>query len=74
MILHYTNPVYRHGLKGLIHASGYRSQKQFSEDIKYDTGDLSRVINGWMIPSQNVQKVMIKKLRITSEHLVKLLQ
>jgi len=66
-------PKYRWDLRFRIHRAGYRAIQDFSRDLRIDNSKISRILNGWEIPSLPLQKKIAEKLQLTSEGLVKLL-
>ncbi len=66
-------PKYRFLLKGKIHTKGFRTLREFGEFTDTDYSSLSRIINGWEIPSPNIQKRIARALGITTTDLHELL-
>lgn len=58
-------PTYRYRLKGSIHAAGFRTIREFSEAVGFDEAQLSRVLNGWHLPSPVMQKKMAETLAVS---------
>lgn len=64
-----TTPKYRFRLKSELHRVGFRTDGQFAEAIGYDRATLSRVLNGWWIPTVRMQGRMAAVLNITLREL-----
>lgn len=66
-------PSFRYGLKARIIEAGYRSMTEFASQIQVTDGRISRILNGWELPSPDVQKRITKRLSITLRELQTLL-
>ena len=66
-------PPYRFALKARIIESGFKSLSEFSGAIGHDLGRISRVINGWEIPSPPLQKAIARGLNMPLADLRRLL-
>ena len=49
-------PMYRFELKGAIHSAGFRTAREFCEQNGFDEAQVSRVLNGWHLPSPRMQR------------------
>jgi len=67
-------PSYRYGLKGKVHAAGFRTMREFAEVTKIDEALLSRIVTGWLYPSPKQQVSISRALRIAMGELRELLQ
>ena len=66
-------PSFRFLLKARIIEAGYRSMTEFASQIQVTDGRISRILNGWELPSPDVQKRITKRLSITLRELQTLL-
>ena len=66
-------PPYRFALKARIIESGFKTLSEFSRDINYDLGRISRVVSGWEVPSPALQKAISRGLNISVSELRRLL-
>ena len=65
-------PEYRYQLKSMIHAAGYKTATDFSKEIGVDLAIVSRVINGWTLPSPTTARKMAAALNITPREFARL--
>ena len=59
-----SEPTYRFNLKAKIHASGFKTLHEFAESSRLPRNKISRVINGWEIPSHDMQVIMARHLKM----------
>jgi transcriptional regulator with XRE-family HTH domain len=58
-------PVYRYALKGKIHAAGYRTMAEFGARIGLNLTQISRIVNGWELPTPSLQRKLASGLGIS---------
>jgi len=66
-------PQYRFSLKSKIIEAGYRSVGDFARQHGIDDCRLSRIINGWELPSKRLHRSIAKGLGITLREFKELL-
>ena len=62
---HKIEPEFRYRLKGEIHAAGFKTTSDFSKEIGVDLSLISRIINGWTIPSPKTARKMATAMNVT---------
>ena len=58
-------PRYRHKLKAQIHLAGFRTAQEFAKAAGLDTADLSKTLNGIMLPPIKIQKKIAATLGLS---------
>lgn len=66
-------PTYRYALKSKIVGAGYRTLTDFSRAIHTDLPRMSKIINGWEVPSFILQDRIAKGLNLTMKELKEIL-
>ncbi len=58
-------PSYRLQLKSRIHAAGYRTSQEFARAANVDAAEVSRTLNGILLPKLEKQEKMAAALGLT---------
>ena len=64
---------YRFFLKGRIHEAGFKTIGGFAGRVGAHISTISRIVNGWEVPSPGLQERMAKELGLTIGELGRLL-
>jgi hypothetical protein len=67
------SPPYRWELRKTIEKAGYKSIKEFNNDMHYSISYCYRLLNGWVYPSHEWQGRAVRVLGITFKELRELL-
>ena len=66
-------PKYRYGLKARLAQCGYRTAAQFCRAADLDPATFSRIVNGWELPSVEIQRRLCFYLGLSGGELRELL-
>ena len=69
----YYEPTFRYVLKARIYEAGFKTMGLFADRIGIDLSKISRIVNGWEIPSPKIQQKISEELDITVKELRELL-
>ena len=65
-------PKYRFSLKARVHEAGFKTNTEFSKEVGVDLAIVSRVINGWTLPSPTTARKMAAALNMTPREFARL--
>jgi len=64
---------YRYALRGEIHSAGYRTLSEFSKATDVELSKISRIVNGWELPTPRLEKSIAAGLGMSISQLRKIL-
>ena len=60
-----SRPLYRFAFRAEIHRAGFQTITEFCEKVPVDPSRVSRILQGWEMPSPKLQRAMAKTLGVT---------